>query len=290
MMKVVDTRNLIYAFSPDMKSVESVEPGEIVVFETLDALGGQIKKETDIVQLDFSKVNPATGPVYINGAKAGKTLIVEILGIEIDNQGVIVAEEGFGVLPNLTKGFAVKILKIEDEFVNFAGRRLLAKPMIGVIGVAPMSEEFPTGTAHKHGGNMDTKEISKGNTLYLPVFQDGALLAMGDVHALMADGEVCVSACEVNARIIVKIDVMDQQIEWPIVETEQNFCIIVSLPTLDEAIKEATEQAVRLLSQKLNLSMLDAYMLASLAVDIRISQVVDPNKTAKAIIPKSLLA
>ncbi|AEH50233.1 acetamidase/formamidase family protein [Pseudothermotoga thermarum] len=289
-MKIVDKKNLIHAFSPSMKAVLSAKPQEVVVFETLDALGGQIQKESDVVQLDFSKVNPATGPVYVEGAKPGMTLVVKILDIEIDNQGVIVAEEGFGVLQDVAKGFVAKILKIENDFVDFAGKKLLINPMVGVIGVAPENEEFPTGTAHKHGGNMDTKEISKGNILYLPIFQEGALLALGDVHALMADGEVCVSACEVNAKVTVKIDVTAEKIEWPIVETKDSFCIIVSLPTLDEAVKEATHQAVRFLSQKLNMSTLEAYMLASLAVDIRISQLVDPNKTAKAVIPKTLLA
>ncbi len=289
-MKIVERSHLIYAFSSNMKAVASVEPGEILIFDTLDALGGQIREESDAMQLDFSKVNPATGPVFIDGAKAGMTLVVKVLDIEIDSPGILVAEEGFGVLPEVVRGFAVKVLKIEDGFLNFGGKRLLVSPMIGVIGVAPKDDEFPTGTAHKHGGNMDTKEISKGNTLYLPIFQDGAFLALGDVHALMADGEVCVSACEVNARVTVRVDVAETEIEWPIVETPESFCLIVSLPTLDEAVKEATLQAVKFLSQRLNLSTVDAYMLASLAVDIRISQLVDPNKTVKAVIPKRLLA
>ncbi len=289
LMKKICSSEVIYAFSPVMTPVETVEPGEVIVFETLDALGGQIKTEQDTANLDFSKVNPATGPVFVKGATAGKTLKIKILDIEIADKGVIVSEEGFGVLPELTKGFKVKILQIDDGLIHFGNLRLPVDPMIGVIGVAPNKDEFPTGTAHKHGGNMDTKQIKTGSTLYLPIFQEGALLALGDVHALMADGEVCVSACEVGAKVMVMVDIVDQKTQWPMIETKEGYFIVVSLPDIEQAIIEVTAQAVSFLSDMLKISTVDAYMLASLVVDIQISQLVDPNKTAKAFIPKSVL-
>ncbi|MEJ5229436.1 MAG: acetamidase/formamidase family protein [Pseudothermotoga sp.] len=288
-MKRISSSDCIYAFSPVMKPVETVDGGEVLIFETLDALGGQIKTENDTAQIDFSKVNPATGPVFIYGAKAGKTLKVKVLEIEIDTKGVIVAEEGFGVIPEMVNGFVPKILDIRDNLVHFDGLKIPINPMIGVIGVAPEKDEFPTGTAHRHGGNMDTKYIREGSTLYLPIFQEGALLALGDVHALMADGEVCVSACEVSAKVLVKVDVVDWQIKWPIVETKDGYFIIVSLPDINEAFKEVTSEAVKFLSERLKISMKSAYMLASLVVDIQISQLVDPNKTARAFIPRTIL-
>lgn len=287
-MKVIGSSNRIYAFSPLMQPVEIIEPGEIVIFETIDALGGQIKDEKDTTSLDFSKVNPATGPVYIKEAHVGETLKVKILDIEIYDKGVIVAEEGFGVLTNVVKGFEAKILRIKNGFIHFDNFRLSTDPMIGVIGVAPQEGEFPTGTAYKHGGNMDTKQIKSGNILYLPIFQDGALFALGDVHALMADGEVCVSACEVDSKVTVKIEVVNMKIDWPIVETKEGYFILVSLPDTDEAFREATRQAVKFLSDRLGISFDKAYMLASLVVDIQVSQLVDPNKTVKAFIPKAI--
>lgn len=289
-MKIVPKSEVIYAFSPHMKPALSVQAGETVQFETLDALGGQIQNEKDVMNLDFSKVNPATGPVFVEGAEAGKTLVVEIIDIEISSdRGVIVAEEGFGVLRDVVKGFRAKILPIRDGNVLFNDLSIPIRPMIGVIGVAPQGQEFPTGTAHRHGGNMDTKQITAGSKVYLPIFQEGALLALGDVHAVMGDGEVCVSACEVPAIVTVRVDVLDRTIEWPMVETDQDLYVLVSLPSLEEACEEATRVAVKMLSEAKKLSFEDAYMLASLIVDVGISQLVDPNLTAKARIPKSFL-
>ncbi|MEN3007680.1 acetamidase/formamidase family protein [Pseudothermotoga sp.] len=286
-MRLVSKNNVIYSFNPFIEPVMSVQPGETIRFETLDALGGQIENEQDVLKLDFSKVNPATGPVRIEGAKKGKTLVVEILDVSVaSDKGVIVAEEGFGVLKNIVKGFKAKILPIRQGCVIFNEIHIPIKPMIGVIGVAPKEGEFPTGTAHKHGGNMDTKEITVGSRVHLPIFQDGAMLALGDVHAVMGDGEVCVSACEVPAVVTVKVDVEDVAIEWPMVETKEDIYILVSLPRIEDAFEEATYTAVKLISEKRNLSFEEAYMLASLIVDVGVSQLVDPNLTVKAKISK----
>jgi len=158
--------------------------------------------------------------------------------------------------------------------------------MIGVIGVAPAEGSYPTGTAYRHGGNMDAKEIVAGSTLYLPVAQTGALLALGDVHAVMGDGEVCVSACEVDADVTVDVGLIKgARVAWPMLELADSVFVFVSLETIDEALTEATRQAVALLRAARELSHEDAAMLASLAVDIGISQLVDPNKTAKARVP-----
>ncbi|MCX7813107.1 MAG: acetamidase/formamidase family protein [Pseudothermotoga sp.] len=286
-MRSISKNNVIYSFNPFIEPVVSVRPGETVRFETLDALGGQIENEQDVLKLDFSKVNPATGPVRIEGAKKGQTLVVEILDVSVaSDKGVIVAEEGFGVLKNIVKGFKAKILPIRQGCVVFNEIHIPIKPMIGVIGVAPKEGEFPTGTAHKHGGNMDTKEITVGSRVHLPIFQDGAMLALGDVHAVMGDGEVCVSACEVPAVVTVRVDVEDVAIEWPMVETKEDIYILVSLPRIEEAFEQATYTAVKLLSEKKNMSIEEAYMLASLIVDVGVSQLVDPNLTVKAKISK----
>lgn len=105
----------------------------------------------------------------------------------------------------------------------------------------------------------------------------------------MSDGEVCVSACEVSATVTVSVDVLDRTIEWPMVETDRDLYVLVSLPSLEKACEEATRVAVKMLSEARELSFEDAYMLASLIVDVGISQLVDPNLTAKARIPKSFL-
>jgi len=289
-MKAISHDHHIYAFAPKMKPGLSIEAPETVVFETADAMGGQIQTEQDqLFSVDFSKINPATGPVSIKGAQPGDTLVVQVQGIELPEQGVIVTGPGMGVLGDEMKTHTTKILPIKNGFVQFDNLLLPVAPMIGVIGVATETEAFPTGTAHHHGGNMDTKEIGEGATVYLPVFQRGAMLAMGDVHAVMGDGEVCVSACEVPSRITVEIDVIKgKAMKWPVVETKDGIYILVSLPTIEEALVEVTREAAGFLSERQQLSFEEATMLASLAVDIRISQLVDPNKTAKAFVPTAL--
>lgn len=291
MNPIVQAEQHAYQFAHNIRGVLTVDPPVAVVFETIDALGGQVKSEKDILTaLDFSRVNPATGPVFINGAQPGDTLAVRIKHIELPETGVIVTGKGMGVLGAEIESYATKLLRIEEGFVLFNDLQLPISPMVGVIGVAPDSGAYETGTAHRHGGNMDTKEIGEDATVYLPVFQKGALLALGDVHAVMGDGEVCISACEIASRVTVEIDVIKNvQFSWPVVENGTGLSFIVSLPSIEEALREATRQAVHFLAKRLKLSTQEAYMLASLAVDIRISQLVDPNKTVKAFLPKRLV-
>lgn len=289
-MKTLQSDKSVYAFAPRMEPAVTVSPPETVIFETIDAFGGQINSADDKLEnLDFSRVNPATGPVFVDGAQPGDTLAIHIQKIELPEQGAIVTGEGMGVLGDEMQGRATKILPIRDGYVHFDGLKLPAVPMIGVIGLATGGEAFPTGNAHRHGGNMDTKEIGEGATLYLPVFQPGALLAMGDVHAVMGDGEVCVSGCEVSSRITVEIDLIKERCtRWPIVAREEGLYIVVSLPAIDAALHEATREAVLFLQDRRGITFTEAAMLASLAVDIRISQLVDPYKTVKAFIPQEI--
>ena len=290
-MRIIPKDRCIYAFEASMEPAAQVAPGEAIRFEAQDALGGQVRTEADVLtELDFSRINPATGPIYVEGAEPGDTLVVRVQSIETADRGAIVTGPGLGVLGGETEAHATRILPVEDGQVVFGDVRLPARPMIGVLGVAPRTGSYPTGTAHRHGGNMDTKEIVAGCTVYLPVGQPGALLALGDVHAVQGDGEICVSACEVAAQILVEVDLIRGVApEWPIVAVDRSIYVLVSLPTIDEALEEATRQAVGALQAACRLAHADAAMLASLAVDVGVSQLVDPNKTAKARIPMDVL-
>jgi len=290
-MRIISKDRCIYAFAASMEPAARVAPGDSIRFEVQDALGGQVRTEEDVLTgLDFSRINPATGPVHVKGAEPGDTLVVRVQSIETADCGAIVTGPDLGVLGGETEAHATRILPIRKGVVRFGDLRLAACPMIGVLGVAPLTGSHPTGTAERHGGNMDTKEIVAGCTVYLPVGQPGALLALGDVHALQGDGEICVSACEVAAQVTVEVDLIRGVApEWPIVAVDGSIYILVSLPTITEALEEATRQAVRALQAARRLSHTDAAMLASLAVDIGVSQLVDPNKTAKARIPMDVL-
>lgn len=288
-MALVDSDARITAFSPGMKAVLKVRPKDIITFRTLDCWAGKLTPGTcDISSINFDELNPATGPVEIEDAEPGDTLVVEILSIRPAETGAISVIPGAGVLGGQIGSPSTRFARVTGGFVEFQGFKVPADPMIGVIGVATADEDGPvsTGVPGRHGSNMDTRDIKVGSALYLPVFQHGAMLALGDIHAAMADGEVCVTGCEVQAEVTVRPSLIKSfSLDWPAVEADGSLMLIVSGKTLDTAVEEATRQVVALLSSSLGISSEDAYMLTSLAVDMRISQCVDPLKTVRACVP-----
>ncbi|MEM1509101.1 MAG: acetamidase/formamidase family protein [Thermofilaceae archaeon] len=286
----ITSSKVFYRFDPDIPPIASVKPCSLLEIQCVDALGNQIISESQSVEdIDWNQVNPATGPIYIEGAEKGDTLVVRILGIETGERGVVVTVPNEGVLSHLTKEARTRVCKVLGDFIEFMGLRLKARKMIGVIGVAS-PERPPTGIPGRHGGNLDTRLIAAGATVYLPVMFDGALLGMGDLHAVMGDGEVCVAACEVPGRVIAEVDVIKGLAPgWPIVETEDACYLLVSLEGLEKAVQAAVEETVKILSRALNLNWYDAYMLASLSVDLELSQLVDPRKTVRVKFPKTLM-
>jgi len=160
-----------------------------------------------------------------------------------------------------------------------------------VIGVAPEGEGISCGIPGPHGGNMDNKKIKEGTTLYLPVFAEGALLSIGDLHGAMGDGEIMVSGLEVGGKVQVKVDVIkNHKINNPILEDEENYYTIASHEDLLTAVKVVTKDMQELVMQKLNLSFNEAGMLLSVAGNAEICQVVDPLLTARFTLPKSILS
>lgn len=292
MKTLTRTSNIIYSFSKEHEPVLTVESGETVEIETFDCFEDQIQSnEQKLEAIDWNRINPATGPIYVNGAEKGDTLKVTIEKIEIGNQGVIATGENLGMLGDELKGMTMKVVQVEDNHVIFnEDIKIPLNPMIGVIGVAPEGEAIPTGTPGSHGGNMDTKLICEGATIYFPVFTEGALFGLGDFHAAMGDGEIGGSGVEVPGKATVKIEVIkNKTIEHPVIENENGLAFLVSSETVDEAIQLATKQAVHFLSNHTNLSVEDATLLLSAAGQVEISQVVDPLLTARFIIPKYIL-
>src|SRR5438445_4246352 len=281
-----------YTFGPDLTPIAKVRSGETVEFVCQDACGGQIRTENDTLdQLDMDRVNGATGPVRVVGSRPGDVIRVQIRGIRVAEWGFQSIVSGHGVLGDEVDRPRTKVIPIEDGIAVFSKRiRLPVRPHVGTIGVAPAEKSWTTFYPGDHGGNLDTKEISRGNAVYLPIFQPGAQLAMGDIHALMADGEVCVTGIEIAGTVRVRLDaVRGAALKRPIVETRDAWIAVASAPTLDEAATIATRDGVELLVRGTGLAWKDAYMLASIACDLRISQDVDPWRTAKLVVPKSLL-
>ena len=214
-MKRITTDHVVYTMWGGNAPAKRVEPGEVLVFETLDCFDNQITQEDQLLSgINWDHVNPATGPVYVEGAEVGDLLKVEIRDIRLAPRGTMTALPGEGTVGPLLTQERTKIISVQEGKVCFSDvLQLDAQPMIGVIGTAPANgEAIPTGTPGVHGGNMDNRRIGKGSVLYLPVNVPGALLAMGDLHALMADGEVLICGLEIPGEVEVKVDVVKNAI------------------------------------------------------------------------------
>ena len=289
MKQLCSSEATIYAFDKKNPPQLRVKAGECVKIITKDCFSNQVDDDHRLADINWNQINPATGPIFVEGAEAGDILKVSINSITVADQGVCAVGPGFGLipLPEMTQ----KIIPIRDQQLHFSDEIILPlNPMIGVIGVAPKEEPISTGTPAEHGGNMDTKLIKEGATLYLPIFVEGALFALGDLHAAMGDGEIGGSGVEVAGEVIVTIDLIkEQKLTHPVVENEESFAFLVSRKTIDDALTEATNIGVQKLAEKLKISLEEATMLGSIACDAEISQLVDPQLTARFVIPKKLL-
>lgn len=290
-MLTIKTCTKVHAMDKANVPAAYAKDGETVIFETLDCFGGQLTSEDQKMGgLDWSNINPATGPLYVEGAKAGDVLRVEILTIELADHGVMIHSAGERVTGMAVTGEVTKILPIENGRAKFSDKLSFdLKPMIGVIGTAPAGEGIPTGTPGAHGGNMDCTRIGAGTTLYLPVNVDGALLAMGDMHAVMGDGEVGVCGVEIAGKITVRVSVVkDCALPTPFLLTDDLAITICSAETADEAADNATLAMHRFLTQEVGVDAHDAGMLLSIAGNLCVCQVVDPEKTFRMELPRSV--
>ncbi len=290
---MIDRDRVIYSFNQGNDSVASVRPGEIFTINTYDCFSGQLKSEDDgIAEMNWNHINPATGPVYIEGAKKGDILKVEIIDIELESPAVMIAAPGEGVLGHLIEESVTKILPIEDNQVIFSDKyKFELKPMVGVIGVAPEKGlDISTGTPGEHGGNMDCKLLGPGASVYFKVQTDGALLAAGDMHALMGDGEIVVCAAEAGGKIKLRLEVLkDKDMPVPFIEKEGLISTVASAKTLDEAVEMATEKMANYLVSNYGFDLTEAGLIMSLIGDAQICQVVDPLKTARFTIDQNKL-
>ncbi|QKE76021.1 acetamidase/formamidase family protein (plasmid) [Arthrobacter citreus] len=289
----VEKNNLIYAMSDQNKPIISVENGSTIVFETCDCFEDQITStDTPYSSLDWNRINPATGPVFVDGAEQGDILQVKIEKIHLADRGVMMTGPGLGVLGGDLSENVIQMVPIcEDKVILLDKIEVPLNKMIGVIGTAPANgESISCGTPDKHGGNMDTKVITEGSTLYLPVNVPGALLALGDLHAAMGDGEVSVCGVEVAGEVTVTVNVIKGK-QWivPIVKTEHALYTIASEKSLDDATIAATKNMVAFLEEETGMTKHDATFLLSIGGNLQISQVVDPLKTARFELPMSIV-
>jgi len=244
-MKRITKDNVIYSMNPGNTPALYIEPGETILFETWDALHGQVSDaEKSISGLNWERVNPATGPVYINNALPGDILSVKIEKIDVEETGVTLCGPGMGVMGKTLNEVTTKIMTIKDDLAYYNEKiQLPLNKMIGVIGVAPKEGDISNGVPDLHGGNMDCKEVTEGATILLPVNVPGALLALGDLHAIMADGEISVTGLEVGGEVTATIDVIKKDnLPLPMIENENHIMTLASDEDLDIAVEMAASK------------------------------------------------
>jgi len=254
-----------YKFSKDNKPAAHAADGEIVKFVTVDCFNGQIRKDSDLAgDIDFDRTNPATGPLYVEGAAPGDALGVDILHIDVADHGAVCTLEGMGPLwPSCVK--RTHVLPTTDGYITFKDVKWPVDTMIGVIGTAPDGADVSSGYVFNGGGNMDSRKIRQGVTLWLPVRVPGALLAMGDMHATMGDGEVVGTGVEISGEIIVRVHLAKHcLLNWPVTETRHAWYVNTCGPTCDEAIAAGYKEMQRLISQAYGWDMTDTAMYMSI--------------------------
>ena len=292
----------------DIEPVLHAEPGDVVIVETDDFAGGQIGREStaaDLPALDFDTIYPLAGPIHVAGAEPGDVLAVEFLDFELPDWGWSAILPGLGLLPpgelddpylkffDLTQGDTTELVP---------GVRIPIEPFCGTTGVpGPGMHDVPIPPPHPGGGNIDLRHVTKGATLYLPVGVAGALLSLGDGHAAQGDGEVCVSGLECQMRTTIRISIepgMNLRSPalrrppgslTPRVDSGGWFATTGVETDLMEAARSAVRGMIEHLVDRRGLSREDAYVLCSLAADLKITEVVDaPNWIVGCFVPDAV--
>ena len=288
--------------------VINVISGETIEIDTVDSSGSQLSLNSsieDVRNLDFSKVNPVTGPIFIEDACEGDVIEIEFIDFVTSGWGWTAIIPGFGLLadefqtPDLNLWKYEKNNPIESVYSTYG--KIPLKPFVGTIGLAlKESGNHSVVPPRDCGGNLDIKELSKGSKVRLPVQVSGGLLSLGDTHAAQGDGEVCGTAIESPMKVIVRVNLIKNfKIQSPQFETfgpvsnhidKDGYFVTTGIgPDLIEGARNSIRHMIDLLVQKHNIPDSKAYMFCSVCADLRISEVVDaPNWVVSCYFPKSV--
>jgi len=295
-----------FGWNKDNPPMARVAPGETVEFHPIDSSGGQLTiKSTlaDIAKLDFAKVNPVAGPVYVEGAEPGDAIKVTLLNFTPSGWGWTANIPGFGLLADQFKDPALHIWKYDAQSLApamyGAGGRVPLKPFCGTIGLAPAEPGLHSIVPPRRmGGNMDIRDLAAGTELYLPVEVKGGLFSVGDTHATQGDGEVCGTAIESPCSLAAKFElVKNANLAFPRFTTPgpvarhmdvKGYEVTTGIgPDLMAGAKAAVSGMIDLLSKRYKMSAVEAYMLCSVCGDLRISEIVDiPNWVVSFYFPR----
>lgn len=286
-----------------------VVPGTVLEFECVDASGGQLTPSStvaDVPGLDFGRINPVTGPVFVDGAEPGDALKVTIMEFGPSGFGWTANIPGFGLLADRFTEPALHIWSYDryrmDPAAYGPGGRVPLKPFAGTIGNAPAEAGLHSVVPPRRvGGNLDIRDLAAGTVLYLPVEVRGALFSIGDTHAAQGDGEICGTAIESPMNVVLSLDVeKGANLATPRYTTPgpvsrhfdaKGYEVTTGIgPDLMQGARDAVMRMIDLLSTRMGMSAVDAYMLCSVAGDLRISEIVDqPNWVVSFYFPRVVL-
>ena len=298
-----------YGWDNALAPAVHIAPGESLEFEVADASGGQLSRASTVEavgKLDFARINPVAGPVYVDGAEPGDILKVTVVSFAPSGWGWTANIPGFGLLAEEFKAPALQLWQYDSQtlapsaFGKWA--RVPLKPFAGTIGVTPAEPGCHSVVPPRRvGGNMDLRDIASGSELHLPVEVAGALFSVGDTHAAQGDGEVCGTALESPMRVALRFDLEKQTpLTFPRLITpgpvtrhldERGYMVTTGIgPDLMEAARAAVRSAIDWLTREYGMPAIDAYMLCSVCGDLRISEIVDiPNWTVSFYFPRIVL-
>ncbi len=282
-----------------------IEPGDEVAFECVDASGGQVHPgmtTAEFLAIDRSRIHALTGPVWVEGAEPGDVLEIDVLSTRHAGWGWSSVIEGLGFLKDRFRDPYLFHWQLDGESTrSLAPAVVPVRPFLGVMGVARADDgAFRTRPPGAFGGNLDVRELCAGSRLYLPVFNHGALFSCGDGHAAQGDGEVCINGIECPLDVTLRFQLHKQQpLAGPIVEASEaaapdstaNAWVVVETGTdLAATARAATSRMIDLLVSRWGFTEMHAYILCSVALKLRLSQVVnEPVFTVSAALSKQIL-
>ena len=282
-----------------------IEPGDEVLIECVDSSGSQVRPGITIAQfltIDRTRIHALTGPIWINGAEPGDVLEIEVLSTRHGGWGWSSVIPGLGFLKDRFRDPCLFHWQLDGETTSSMAPAVVPlRPFLGVMGVARAEDgNFRTRPPGPFGGNLDVRELCAGSRLYLPVFNRGALFSCGDGHAAQGDGEVCINGIECPLDVTLRFHLHKHQpLSGPLVEASEsvasdstaNAWVVVETGTdLADAARAATSRMVDLLVSRWGFSQVHAYILCSVALRLRLSQVVnEPVHTISAAISKQIL-
>ncbi|MDP9454439.1 MAG: acetamidase/formamidase family protein [Actinomycetota bacterium] len=301
----IKPKDYSYVFNPYREPIERVSPGDRVTIHTNDAFESRIQSKDDVASKALATakfLNPQTGPVYVEGAQPGDTLAVRIESIEPTRDfAVSTLVPYFGGLTSTNMTRTLQDPLPEKTWVwKLDGTRLTNddlgveldwQPFMGTLAVAPDLEAISALAPGPFGGNMDVPDVCPGNTVYLPVWNEGALFYTGDCHARQGQGELCGVALEITSKVTVVFDVIKgKALEWPRIESEDRIMVVGSARPMEDAARIANTELILWLEEEHGFDRLDAYQLLTQAGGLYVGNMVDTTYSLVASIEKKYLS